>query len=269
MAAPKLKIDEEFKSLCPPLSADEKAHLEDSLKKEGCRDAPVVWKGKGIILDGNNRYEICTKNNIDLPEPRELEFDDREAAKRWVVANQLSRRNLTAEAASYLRGVRYNAEKKPVSPGRPAKGDQSERVKTDERLGEEFKVGAATIRRDGLFASYVDAIAKNCGDKVRALILTRDRRITRGGVARLAKMKLDEQKAAVRHLEKEGQLPRNESKARRTKTVRLPRSPEAFAATVLEKFGPQKSAELVKALSEALKESKKTQKEAPASNKAE
>ena len=82
-------------------------------------------------------------------------------------AKKLSRRNLTPEAASYLRGRRYNAEK--LEPGRPEKGDQSDPVKTSDRLAEEFKVGSATIKRDGKFAEAVDLIAGNCGGDVRQL----------------------------------------------------------------------------------------------------
>ncbi len=54
-----LKIDSEFQSLIPPLTPEELAGLEDSLKSEGCRDALVVWND--TIVDGHNRYEICQR----------------------------------------------------------------------------------------------------------------------------------------------------------------------------------------------------------------
>lgn len=38
-----IRIDEEFKSLIPPLSADEYAGLEKSLLDDGCRDSLVLW----------------------------------------------------------------------------------------------------------------------------------------------------------------------------------------------------------------------------------
>jgi len=34
-----------------------------------------------------------------------------------------------------------------------------------QRLAEEFKVGEATICRDGKFTTAVDSIAENCGEK--------------------------------------------------------------------------------------------------------
>ena len=53
-----IKIDKEFKELIPALSVDEKTALEENIKKEGCRDALVLW-GETLI-DGHNRYEICS-----------------------------------------------------------------------------------------------------------------------------------------------------------------------------------------------------------------
>ena len=59
-----LMVDPEFKKLTFPLTADEYARLEKSILEEGCRDPLVIWKWNSVILDGHNRYEICTKHNI-------------------------------------------------------------------------------------------------------------------------------------------------------------------------------------------------------------
>lgn len=87
----KIVIDKEFKSLIPPLTQDEYAGLEESILKEGCRDAIVVW-GETLI-DGHNRYEICTKHGIPF-KTMNAEFPDRQAAVEWIILNQLGRRNL-------------------------------------------------------------------------------------------------------------------------------------------------------------------------------
>ena len=57
-----LEIRTEFQNLIPPLSLEELNGLEDSIKKEGCRDPLVVWNN--TIIDGHHRYAICTKHNI-------------------------------------------------------------------------------------------------------------------------------------------------------------------------------------------------------------
>ena len=87
-----ISIDQELKNLIPPLTEEEYAGLEESILNEGCRDAIVLW-GETII-DGHNRYEICTKHGIYFRTVQK-EFEDRNAAKLWMMQNQLSRRNLT------------------------------------------------------------------------------------------------------------------------------------------------------------------------------
>jgi len=86
-----LIIDKEFKELIPPLTEEERKQLEQSLLKEGCRDAIVVWNG--IIIDGHNRYEICKKHGIPF-ETLKKDFKNRTKAKVWIIHNQLGRRNL-------------------------------------------------------------------------------------------------------------------------------------------------------------------------------
>lgn len=88
-----LTVDPEFHALIPPLSADERTALEASLLAEGCRDALVVWNG--VILDGHNRYEICLAHDIPF-ETVARDFETRDAAKLWIIDNQLARRNLPA-----------------------------------------------------------------------------------------------------------------------------------------------------------------------------
>jgi N6-adenosine-specific RNA methylase IME4 len=90
-----IRIDAELQRLIPPLAPEELAGLESDLLREGCRDALVVWLNNGdlILLDGHNRYEICTRHKIAY-RTVEKEFRDREAAMLWVIDNQAHRRNL-------------------------------------------------------------------------------------------------------------------------------------------------------------------------------
>ena len=69
-----MKIDAEFQSLIPPLTFEEKKMLEESILNEGCRDAIVLWGD--TIIDGHNRYEICTKHEIPF-ETVNREFESR------------------------------------------------------------------------------------------------------------------------------------------------------------------------------------------------
>lgn len=86
-----LNVDTEFKNLIPPLTDDEYKGLEASILEEGCRDALILWGD--TIVDGHNRYEICTKHNIAF-NTVQMDFDSRNAVKLWMMHNQLARRNL-------------------------------------------------------------------------------------------------------------------------------------------------------------------------------
>ncbi len=88
-----ITIDSDFQSLLIPLTSDEYQLLEQSIINEGCRDAIVLWDG--IIIDGHNRYAICTKHGINY-KTIEMKFANRQSAKTWIILNQLGRRNISA-----------------------------------------------------------------------------------------------------------------------------------------------------------------------------
>ena len=88
----KLTIDQEFKNLIPPLTTDEYKRLEDSIIADGCRDALILWGD--VIVDGHNRYDICTKHGISYKTVQK-DFATRDDVKLWMMSNQLARRNLS------------------------------------------------------------------------------------------------------------------------------------------------------------------------------
>ena len=92
-----LLIDQEFRGLIPPLEYSELNLLEESVLEEGVRDALILWNG--YIVDGHNRYDIITKHNITDYRVINKNFPDKEAAKIWIMRNQIGRRNV----ASFLK----------------------------------------------------------------------------------------------------------------------------------------------------------------------
>ena len=94
-----IKIDDEFKKLIPPLSADEFKQLEENILSEGIRENIIIWNG--IIIDGHNRYEIAQKHGLEF-KTSEKEFADRDSVKIWIIKNQFGRRNLSAYDRSRL-----------------------------------------------------------------------------------------------------------------------------------------------------------------------
>jgi len=168
---PRASCDPEFKALISPLSDDELTQLKANLLAEGCRDPLVVWEEESVLLDGHTRYVICQEHDLDF-EVRMLSLPSRDAAINWIINNQLGRRNLTPEQQSYLRGKRYNLEKK--AEGHPEKLADNQQVSgaTHERLAKEYGVSPSTIRADGQFAESLDTLADQVSADIRENVLT-------------------------------------------------------------------------------------------------
>jgi hypothetical protein len=122
-------IDHEFRSLIPPLSAEERAQLKQNINDHGLLDKIVVWgTPEGfVIVDGHHRYEILKELAQEEEEPdfdadeafntlkgevnkagwwnivyghetfRLERFEDREAVKLWILEHQVGRRNLSKQ----------------------------------------------------------------------------------------------------------------------------------------------------------------------------
>jgi hypothetical protein len=190
----------ELEELIPPLLTDELQQLEQNIIREGCREALLVWQTTEetiypekkdtntvyVLIDGHNRYSICTKHGIDF-KIHLVDFKNLYDARQYMVDNQLGRRNLTPEQVSYLRGMKYLTEKKekgkyerldhkgqnvlygsetseinPTTEGNEHKGQTilygTEMVSTSEKLGKRFNVSEKTIKRDAEFASGLEKL---------------------------------------------------------------------------------------------------------------
>ena len=100
----KIQIDEELEDLLPGLSEDDSNSLTQSLIENGFDQKfgrIKVWfpednDGTGYIVDGHNRYKICKKNDIELSDYcfESVYFDSKEEVIKWMLENQLARRNL-------------------------------------------------------------------------------------------------------------------------------------------------------------------------------
>ena len=88
-------IDEVLSHVFPPLPEMDEMLLAESIKENGVINPFVIWKGKGILVDGHNRFKICKELGIPYC-TRELEFADVNVAKTWMIKNQLGRRNVNA-----------------------------------------------------------------------------------------------------------------------------------------------------------------------------
>jgi len=148
----KLAIDREFRSLIPALTEEELALLEESLKREGCRDPLVTWQGK--ILDGHQRYEFCNSHGIEF-KTKEAKIKDRTEAKVWIIKNQFGRRNLKpfqrCELALKLKPLiaTQAKEHQKLSKGRGQKGliKKINLIDTEKELAKIAGVSKATMNK--------------------------------------------------------------------------------------------------------------------------
>ena len=174
-----MRVDDDFRALIPPLQPEELQMLEQSIVEEGCRDPLTVWAEAGILLDGHNRLDICTRHGLTY-ELRELSFDGREAALDWMDRNQLGRRNLTPLGLSMLRGRIYERTKKPEG----GSGSNQHRRK-DEQLGQNVPVAKTdtaaalaenlgvtdrTIKRDAQLVRAVESLKPSVPDIVQRVM---------------------------------------------------------------------------------------------------
>lgn len=160
----KLIIDKQFQQLIPPLQQGEYSQLEENIKQNGCREPICVFKN--TIIDGHNRYAICTKHNIPF-NTQEIEFTSREEIIIWICANQLGRRNISIETKKYLIGKRYEAEK-IIQNNKNINGlnqynklpeidfEYKGRNKTAKRLGLEYNISDNTVKEYSKFARSID-----------------------------------------------------------------------------------------------------------------
>jgi N6-adenosine-specific RNA methylase IME4 len=147
-----IRIDPEFNTLIPALLPTEFAQLEANIIRDGCHEPLSIWDGEGILVDGHNRYKICTDHRIPF-QTKAIKFADREHAKLWIGERQLGRRNLTddqrAIVANDVREIRSGIAKKERAKlaakaggvGRPK--DKSLQAKSTRKLGRWSRPGVA------------------------------------------------------------------------------------------------------------------------------
>lgn len=199
-----LQIEENFKQLIPPLTPNEYMQLEENIAKDGCREPICVW-GKTII-DGHNRYEICTRLKIPFF-IQQIDFNKREEITAWICANQLGRRNISEETRKYLIGKRYEIEKKLGTRNILGKNQFSEKEVSDtiyhkpqiqegqgltaERIAKEYHISEATVRKYGSYAKSIDTLSKKEPELIPE-ILTGKVKISHDNISKLAKQPFEE-----------------------------------------------------------------------------
>jgi len=161
----KLNVDLKLQALIPPLDAAELSQLEANLIAEGCRDKLVVWQEENVIVDGHNRYAICTANKIPF-ETHLISFANRDQAEDWIDRNAIGKRNLKPGDFKIIAGRMYDRRKKSegASKGNKNATKQLAQVEpvvfdsTAEDIANELGVSRESIKRHVKRATVHDAM---------------------------------------------------------------------------------------------------------------
>ncbi len=135
-------VDREFAAVMPPLQPEEKLRLEESIVRDGCKSALLVWDG--ILVDGHHRFEICER--LGVPYRTEgLQFGSRDEALAWSIQWHLGRRHLTTYARVTL-ALKMEGYFKAAGLKRKAHLVNSPKVNTRESIARLAAVGDSTVK---------------------------------------------------------------------------------------------------------------------------
>lgn len=186
-----LRIDREFESKIPPLTAEEFRQLEENILADGVVINPIiVWNG--VIVDGHNRYRIIERHPDIQYTTHEKQFDDRYAVIAWICKNQLGRRNLTPEQKKYLIGKQYEAEKETQGGNHGNQHTSAAKCQvgtlptadTADRIAKENGIGRRSVFRAEAFSKAVD-IADEVEPGIRADLLAGEIKATEKDIREL------------------------------------------------------------------------------------
>lgn len=225
---PTIKIEPELESFLPHLDKDTKELLEKSIVETGGPTEPiVVWKGKDILVDGHNRYEIATKLNLPF-EIEQKDFTDMREVKLFMLQRQLSRRNLTEFMLKNLRGNYYKMLKqdpaenlrksktKAAKAAAPKGQTGTPKKSTAKTVADKFGTSERTVKRDATFTSGVDAIRETKGKEMADAVLAGTTKVRKQDVEAIgrAKTKKTREAAIEKALDPKTRAPKPKAKAK-------------------------------------------------------
>lgn len=197
-AATQIEIDPEFRDLLPELPQDDYERLMADILKNGCRDKLIVWRERNVLIDGHNRYQICTDNGIDF-ETTELSFPGADEAKMWMIKNQLARRNITDAMRIHLNQklrpiIETKAKEKQKASGGDKKSGDAKSVLTtltkpilpSEKINTRKEIAAASGVSEGTVHKHEKVMAK-ADEKTKADMLSGKKSINKAFEETIAK----------------------------------------------------------------------------------
>ena len=158
-----IKIHPQLSEFIPPMAEEQFGLLEDSIRREGVRDAILLWKEEKEgeepsywILDGHNRYNIAQRHQLDYKFTIAENVVSLEDAQLYMLQIQLGRRNLNDAQQRYFLGLEYQymLEKAKRTDRKQTAG------RTREVLAKDRNINPQQVYRAAKYAAAVDAIGQ-------------------------------------------------------------------------------------------------------------
>ena len=183
-------IDPELRDLLPPITDEERGALTADILKNGCY-SPMICMEDMTLVDGHHRFDICTEHDIPYRMVI-LDFEDKLAAKEWMVNTQKGRRNLTTyqlgqialklkdeiEVRAKEKLAEYHGNQYEDGPLTTLSKVQNDAVNTRKELAEAVGVGEVTMGKmmqieESAPAPIKEALAKDTVSVNKAYSMTK------------------------------------------------------------------------------------------------
>ena len=224
-----ITVNEELLAYIDPLTPDEHQALERSLLAEGCRDALVLW-GE-VLVDGHNRYGICTKHGIPFNTVQNTRFKSIDDVHLWMIDQHLGRRSVS----DFQRGVLALRKKDiltarvqpaPVEAFTPQSGPvpaplKPEPVPSRDAIAKSARISSNTVNQ-------IEKIRKSAAPELVAAV--KSGTISINAAAIVASLPVEAQVAAVAGGKKELQQAARQVREAKAVARTEPESPEGVIA---------------------------------------
>jgi transcriptional regulator with XRE-family HTH domain len=236
-----ITINDELRTYVDPLTPAEHEALERSLLAEGCREALILWRD--VLIDGHNRYAICTRHDIPFRTVQNDKFESIEDVKLWMIDNQLARRSVS----DFQRGL-MALRKKEIMAARAAQKKDAE-LETEEDLSAAFtppwntrEEVARAARVSANTISQIERIQKAAAPELVEAV--RSGQISVSAAANVASLPRDAQVAAVaggkKELQQAARQVREQKSAAKPKKEVTSESPEEQVKALRAQVGELK-----------------------------
>jgi hypothetical protein len=249
-------LNPDFAGMLRPPTAEEKAHMEATLLRGSCPETFYVWAlGQAkILLTGYRWYPLLKRWKTPFPVVLK-EFSAPQEAYQFVVRTLMAEHTLGRLEVSYLRGLRYLAEKLPHGGDRrsAAARQAAGGGLTAEALAEAMGVGVRTLQADGELAHAVNVIVAHCGEVAKTLLLAPGSSLGRKAILRLAGKQPDYQRRMMLAWKINGKPPKELRRTGRKATITLPRDRQRFAQVLVRRVGPKAAMTYARSVARAAK----------------